>query len=130
MRCNLEMIFMHFKLNIFHDRIDFHLIAPTNSRSILMAPLCILFALSHSFSFHIGRRGVEWNTSFSSSQRCFKNFSAMSGSQCVFSGVIPVRSICNKSSTEACTAVPKLAAMPALRGSFCLLSQYILGHVS
>ena len=32
--------------------------APTNSRSILIAPLCILFALSHSFSFHIGRRGV------------------------------------------------------------------------
>ena len=46
--------------------------APTNSSSILIAPLCILLALSHSFSFHIGRLGVAKNTSFSSSHLVFK----------------------------------------------------------
>ena len=104
--------------------------APTNSRSILIAPLCILFALSHSFSFHMGLLGVAKKISFSSSHLCFKNFSAISGNQCVSLESRPDKSTWRRSSIEACTAVPRLAAIPAFLGNLCRLNQYIRGQVS
>ena len=93
-------------------------------------PLIDAFWPLDNLLLHLGRRGVFMKTLFSSSHRCLRKSAVNEGIQLVSASSRFVRSICTKSSIEAWTAVPRLAAMPAFFGNPWRLNQYCRGHAS
>ena len=99
-------------------------------QSIFKAPTSPSCACVMSSSFHLGCLGVARKDSFSIFQ-CLSSIAyAVGVIHPDSSESLPLRSKLQMSSTELWTALPSEAGILAFRGSFCLDSQYFLGHCS